>query len=420
MCKLFFFFATISMPLIAESQDFWQKLDLPGSPNWSNVVAAGVNGEVIANGGTSVYYSTNDGVTWDESIPDPTNTNIIALAIHPNGDVFAGTYSIDPYVGRLLRSTDQGATWINAGFPDASFSAITVDGNGHVLAGSAYSGVYRSTDVGQTWHQIWATNRWVLSIAVGSDSGILAGTVDSGFYRSTDDGVSWNIGNAGIPWTAPRILDIVKTSDGVLLAAVDSISPLNGTLVKGGVFRSMDHGVSWVSKSNGLTDPRVASITVDSSGELYAGTWGGGVFHSTDDGSTWTAHGLSGLVVLSMATSTAGYVYAATDSGLFRSLQPTVGIEGDTRVPVSFALEQNYPNPFNPTTTIRYNLPGRVHVSLKIYDVMGREIDVLVNGVKGAGRYTTDWNADNMSNGIYLIRLEAGDFSQTKKMVLMK
>ncbi|MFQ3598401.1 MAG: T9SS type A sorting domain-containing protein [Chloroherpetonaceae bacterium] len=86
----------------------------------------------------------------------------------------------------------------------------------------------------------------------------------------------------------------------------------------------------------------------------------------------------------------------------------------------SYTLAQNYPNPFNPTTTIQYALPNAGNVSLKIYDVLGREVANLVNGRQAAGEYTVQFNAANLASGIYFYRLQAGDFVQTKKMMLVK
>ncbi len=88
--------------------------------------------------------------------------------------------------------------------------------------------------------------------------------------------------------------------------------------------------------------------------------------------------------------------------------------------PKQFALEQNYPNPFNPTTTISYQLPVASQVSLKVFDVLGREVMTLVNGRQDAGVYNLSLNAATLSSGIYFYRLQSGNFVQTKKMMLVK
>lgn len=88
--------------------------------------------------------------------------------------------------------------------------------------------------------------------------------------------------------------------------------------------------------------------------------------------------------------------------------------------PETFELRQNYPNPFNPSTVISYQLPVNGQVTLKVYDVLGREVQTLVKGRQSAGDHSVRFNAANLPSGVYSYRLEAGTFSQTKKLVLMK
>ncbi|MBS1518846.1 MAG: T9SS type A sorting domain-containing protein [Bacteroidetes bacterium] len=89
-------------------------------------------------------------------------------------------------------------------------------------------------------------------------------------------------------------------------------------------------------------------------------------------------------------------------------------------IPNRFELSQNYPNPFNPSTKINYNLPVDGDVSIKIFDISGKEVMTLVNEVKTAGYYSVSFNASSLSSGIYFYTLNAGDFSSTKKMTLIK
>lgn len=89
-------------------------------------------------------------------------------------------------------------------------------------------------------------------------------------------------------------------------------------------------------------------------------------------------------------------------------------------VPVEFALEQNYPNPFNPSTVIRYSVAEAANVQLEVYDILGRKVATLVNEAKAPGAYTINFNARNLSSGAYFYRIEAGDFTSIKKMMLIK
>ncbi|HVN49449.1 MAG TPA: T9SS type A sorting domain-containing protein [Bacteroidota bacterium] len=104
---------------------------------------------------------------------------------------------------------------------------------------------------------------------------------------------------------------------------------------------------------------------------------------------------------------------------VFNTSVLTTSIQKQT-IPTGYALAQNYPNPFNPTTTINFTLPSRSNVSLKIFDVLGREIATVVNGVMAAGTYTKMWDASRFASGIYFYRLQAGSYTQTKKLVLLK
>ena len=97
-----------------------------------------------------------------------------------------------------------------------------------------------------------------------------------------------------------------------------------------------------------------------------------------------------------------------------------VSVENKEYVPTEFALEQNYPNPFNPTTTIKYQIPAPIHVTLKVYDVLGNEIATLVNEEKSAGTYETEFSAKGLTSGVYFYKLQSGGIIETKKMVLLR
>ena len=88
--------------------------------------------------------------------------------------------------------------------------------------------------------------------------------------------------------------------------------------------------------------------------------------------------------------------------------------------PDEFVLEQNYPNPFNPSTTIKYSISDNSYVTLKIYDILGEEIETLVSEEKAPGSYEVSFNAADLVSGVYIYSLKAGSFAKTKKMILMK
>ncbi|MFA5405401.1 MAG: T9SS type A sorting domain-containing protein, partial [Ignavibacteria bacterium] len=96
------------------------------------------------------------------------------------------------------------------------------------------------------------------------------------------------------------------------------------------------------------------------------------------------------------------------------------GIGNQNNIPYDYALNQNYPNPFNPTTSIQFSIPKNGLVKLVVYDMLGKEITTLVNEVKTAGIYIVDFNATNLSSGIYFYKITSGEFSSVKKMILVK
>lgn len=127
--------------------------------------------------------------------------------------------------------------------------------------------------------------------------------------------------------------------------------------------------------------------------------------------------------VTSLVQGADGYIYLAKFANfngmIFRMKYDVTGINNQLN-PVNFELSQNFPNPFNPVTTINYTLPKQEFVTIKIYDILGREITALVNEFKQKGNYEINWNAGNYPGGIYFYRLTAGEFSEEKKMVLIK
>ena len=109
---------------------------------------------------------------------------------------------------------------------------------------------------------------------------------------------------------------------------------------------------------------------------------------------------------------------------IFESGSSILGSE-DEIVISEFSLDQNYPNPFNPITTINYNLPKAVKVVINIHDLLGRKVKTLVNKIHTSGNYTVKWDATNnlgqpVSAGMYIYTIQAGEFRETRKMVLLK
>jgi len=159
------------------------------------------------------------------------------------------------------------------------------------------------------------------------------------------------------------------------------------------------------------------------------------IYSSDDGGNTWVplagiayAGADSGVVYnltpnmtyifKVLARNDNGYSNFSKNSNPVKTFPTTSVAEGI--IQKTFSLQQNYPNPFNPSTTIKYSIPKQSYVTLKVYDILGREVAALVNEKKPAGVYEINWNASKLSSGVYFYQLKAGEFIQTKKMILIK
>lgn len=151
------------------------------------------------------------------------------------------------------------------------------------------------------------------------------------------------------------------------------------------------------------------------------------------DGTTWSVAGSSNsdsFTDTGLADGTYSYRVMAVDATIPSSAYSNVasatvttevtGFESLSGTPVEYALHQNYPNPFNPSTNIRFALPSAANVHVAVYNLIGQEIAELVSGQLSAGYHEVEWDASNVNSGIYFYKIQAGDFTEIKKMILMK
>ncbi len=159
----------------------------------------------------------------------------------------------------------------------------------------------------------------------------------------------------------------------------------------------------------------------------YDYNYNGVIFKTTDGGSYWieqqspSENELTSIYFVDSNTGwAAGYggIFKTTDGGGVMSVKCEKG--GLNNIPIQIELLQNYPNPFNPSTTINYRLTKPGFVELKVYDILGRVVNVLVNKWQPAGDYKVIWNPSNLSSGVYFYRLHIGDSNITKKMILIR
>ena len=427
--------------LLTPGTGTWERTGLPVS----HVVSVAISRDSVvfaaASGyGSGVSRSTDGGESW--TLLRLAEVGDFALAIGPRGDVFAGLAGGGGE--GIFHSTDRGNSWelIDTGVLHPDVSSFAIDRKNNMFAGPR--GVMRSTDYGRQWEQMGLNGLGVKSLTVSSRGSVFAGTYnpatgsEGAVYKSTDAGVHWLK-----MWQFPdavAVTAMASSPDGSVFGYAN-----NFIYDKSVLYRSTDDGETWAGTGFRITG--LSSLLIDRAGRIFAGvndpaTGTGGVFCSVDNGEKWTeiTSGLSSSAVSSLAISPAGYLFAGTDGcGVARSILPVYSIGPETSVDSKvdqekrmFSLSQNYPNPFNPTTRIRFSIPSHdvglvglpaqagLHVALKVYDVLGREVTTLVNEEKLGGTYEVIWDASRMSSGIYYCRLMVGTLSQTRKLQVLK
>ncbi len=352
-------------------------------------------------GADGVFLSTHGGSSWTPINDGLTNPSISTLAVSGT-NLFAGAWN------GIYLSSNNGLAWtVEYGAPISLVTCAFAFLGTYVFA--ATSGVIRSTDYGMSWTaaSTGLTNTDVRALAV-SGTNLFAGTAGGGVYLSTDRGTSWTAVNTGLADTNVAVL-------------VVSGSNLFAGTFRAEVFLSTNNGVGWTAVGSLPSNSEIISFYAIGK-NLFAATFNNGIFLSTDNGATWTAFnsGLTNLATYSVVAC-GTEIYAGTDHGVWRRPLSQLNVKLVSRgFPEQFNLLQNYPNPFNPTTVISYQLPVASKVDLNVYDVLGREVFVLVNEKKDAGRYQVKFDGSGLASGVYFYRLQAENFVQTKKLLLLR
>ena len=355
------------------------------------------------NGGR-MFLTSNKGINWTQISSADTNIDILSIVML-NSQILAGTWN-----GFYL-STDGGTTWNVAtptGIPAdiAIWSVVMIDTT--LFAGTT-GNIYKSLDYGNTWTEVNSgipAEARITSIVAGRDA-IFAGSASNGIFKTTNGGANWTEINSGLINAQICQLTVMDTK---LLAVT-----LNG------VFESDNDGKSWAADTFSIQNINCFAVVND---QLLAGTDDNGIYLSSNNGLTWTSlsSGIPGNTRVWSLSVSSYDIFAGTDKGVWRLPLSEIitTVKNKTELSKNFTLEQNYPNPFNPTTVIRYQLPENGRVTLKIYDLLGREINTLVNEEKIPGNYTVQFDGSKLSSGVYFYQIQTEKFRSVKKMLLIK
>ncbi len=388
------------------------------------------HGCIVGMNGT-VLKTTDGGNQW---VAHPMDSSISLFAVDfINADT--GWAVGHDSNGVVLKTTDGGQSWVSQlSIPhyeicDVSFCDLS---NGSMV-GYNYDGAYyygvilRTTDGGQNWSsQSNRINTQLFGVCIiDANNGTSVGnnTHDGTkvILRTTDGGHNWISQNSGM-------------TGGLL--GVSFTDSIHGTVVgySGTILRTTDGGQNWISQISGTPYHLSAvSFTDSNTGVAVGGSARFASFHSiilrtTDGGQHWEKQ-LEGnfhqLWAVSFSDEYNGTAVGAGNSGgtILRTTNGGITFveeEEINEVLTEFLLSNNYPNPFNPTTTIKYQIPELSFVTLKVYDVLGEEIETIVKEEKTAGTYEVNWYPENLPSGVYFYQMKAGSFVETKRMLLLR
>lgn len=388
-----------------------------------SIAVSGVNVYIVwfdnRNGNYDIYYkfSTNNGVSWSSDINLVNNSaNSYFPSISASGQIVNlawydyrhGDFNPEIY---FKRSSNGGITW-------GSDVRLTTDPNEDKFPSIVVSG--------NTSEVVWVDSRH--------------GDWEIYLRRSSNSGANWNAdirltNNSSTQWR-PKV-----SLSGQFIHVIwqDNRSGVGQTYYR----RSTDGGNTLSPEINLSSSTASAKNTsIHSSGMIVHAVWDDNrsgnddiiYRRSTDGGATWgniihlTTNGSSSIapdvVTLGRTVHVSFMDFRHSNWELYYKRDTTGNVIGitniSTEIPMQFSLEQNYPNPFNPSTKINFKVAETEFVSLKVYDLLGREIETLASEILSPGTYEADFSGGSLASGIYYYRLTAGNFSETKTMILLK
>jgi photosystem II stability/assembly factor-like uncharacterized protein len=399
-------------------------------------------------------------MTWVEQASGVT-TNLTSIsAIDPNNVWICG------YAGVILRTTNGGTNWINAATSTIPgtldlHTIYAIDANTVLVGGSGTSSfLFRTSNAGANWIQVFTeTGGFINSVQMGNPfAGFMIGDPVGGrwsLWGTTTGGLTWDSSSFYLPvtgseagwnnsfffdasagvWFGTNNTKIYKsltlvnwttqpTTGQLNSYAVWFNNPLVGLTGGTALLMTTNGGNNWVAPPSAL--PGTANLSGITG---YASVWvvtrqSTAIYLSNNNGASWltsyTAPAGNYRYVAKNRLENTVYYAVRTNGGIskgtyFVGVQPVSNV-----VPDAFKLTQNYPNPFNPVTSIEFSIPANAFVRLAVYDQLGRELNRLINEELNAGSYNISFDASSLSSGTYYYKLAAGEFSETRKMILVK
>ncbi len=397
--------------------------------NMVDIYAASGNGRVIAigtnTGGTdAIVYSTNGGASWDKgsgAVPDQVLSDLNMR--NANTGYVVGRFGI------FWKTTNGGVTWDTSRSHNTTLTTYFCNGvdfvddnTGWITGGVAGVGgntkIWKTTDGGVNWTEQTQNYSGPVGVRIeflDANTGYTCGA--NQIQKTTNGGVNWFYVTNGI--------NTSSTYNGLSVVDANTVFASNSSAQ---IFGTTDGGANWVNMNFPLTGIGTLFCTdfINANTGMVAGIFGT-VGKTSNRGTTWELSQTGGYTTMGIDMvhpDTAFAVCGNTFGGeIYKYVKTLTGtITWNNEVPSEYTLSQNYPNPFNPVTKIKFTLPKEGIVTLKIFDVTGREVKTLINGLGfRSGTITYDFDGAELSSGIYFYSLFVDNNRiDTKKMVLVK
>jgi photosystem II stability/assembly factor-like uncharacterized protein len=312
----------------------------------------------------------------------------------------------------ILRSNDGGRNWLpqNSGTTEVLWSVVFSDADNGIIVGEEGT-ILRTSDGGAFWSKVdGIPDNHLTDVCYVDANTLCAVGRSSRILRSTDGGETWKS---------------VATRSNGYLASLDFVDAFRGLAVGGygEVLASSDGGASWSERSIGA-NPWLRNVEmIMDNGFPIAFTCGdrGIIYRSDDGGETWTPQviGESNSIFSTCFTDARTGTAVGSNGTILRTTTGGVTwVEDEKPSPSLLHLGQNYPNPVSASTTIPFSLTSPEHVRLSVYDMLGREVAVLVNGRLDAGLHSVRFDAAGLPSGMYFSVLKNGAAVETRKLLL--
>jgi hypothetical protein len=401
--------------------------------NYGGVFGVGPDGVVFVTSPDSLHAYYYNGFSFINTanidIPDVNdiqvgNEGIIFLSAGDSG-LWAYSYNGSSFTKTTHVVEDSGRANSIAISPDGTiFLANDLDGlRAYTYDRGSFTNTAHVDDDGGVPKSGWLG---AFGVAVGSDGTIFLGTGWDGLWAYSYDGSSFaNIANCGYDTVDPAgfsscgfVREIFDVLDDYIFVEQGNIAGMYFSVFKYQDFTftigdsSIDYNSRFSSFDLAIGTEGIIFVIINNQLAAY-----------TYDGSSFTNTALIETTGGKIAVGLDGTVFVASeDSGLFAykyDLAAAIANES-TQIPLKFALSQNYPNPFNPSTNIEFDLPQVSNVRIEVYNTTGQQIHTLLNTKMSAGSHKVEFNAQNLSSGVYFYKINAGEFQDVKKMILLR